>query len=200
MALSPFDRSLLDQCLARKERAWETFVDRFAGLVIHVINHTARCRSFILSQADRDDLASEVFLTIILDDFAVLRRFRGNCSLATYLTVIARRVVVRQLLSSQGTTPLNESAEASNQDALSDGNRSAQEKRIDDVEEVQRLLNHLQGSEADVVRMFHLEGKSYHEISGATGMPANSLGPLLSRARAKLRSAGASGNSSAAGR
>ena len=42
-------------------------------------------------------------------------------------------------------------------------------------------------NEADVVRLYHLEGKSYYEISMAMGMPENSIGPLLSRAREKLR-------------
>ena len=53
VALSEIDRSLLDRCLSRKARAWEDFVDRFMGLVVHVINHTAQCRSINLSAADR---------------------------------------------------------------------------------------------------------------------------------------------------
>ena len=84
--------------MARKPRSWEDFVDRFIGLVIHVINHTAQSRSIRLTLEDREDLASEVFLAMVNDDFAILRRFRGESSLATYLTVVARRVVVRELL------------------------------------------------------------------------------------------------------
>src|SRR4051812_26887822 len=87
VALSEIDRSLLDRCLNRKGRAWEDFVDRFMGLVVHVINHTAQCRSINLSAADREDLAAEVFLAIVDNDMAVLRHFRGRSSLATYLTV-----------------------------------------------------------------------------------------------------------------
>ena len=52
------------------------------------------------------------------------------------------------------------------------------------------MLGGLQGTEALVVRMFHLEGKSYQEISTLVGMPENSIGPILSRARDKLRRAG----------
>ncbi len=52
------------------------------------------------------------------------------------------------------------------------------------------MLGGLQGTEALVVRMFHLEGKSYQEISTMVGMPENSIGPILSRARDKLRRAG----------
>jgi RNA polymerase sigma-70 factor (ECF subfamily) len=37
--------------------------------------------------------------------------------------------------------------------------------------------------------MFHLEGKTYQEISRAVGMPTNSVGPMLSRLRSRLRGA-----------
>ncbi len=183
MALSEIDRSLLDRCLARKPRAWEDFVDRFMGLVMHVINHTAQCRSILLSTADREDLASEVMLAIINDDFAVLRRFRGESSLATYLTVISRRVVVHKLLESRSATPLG--AVAENAFAADSGD----EQRITNREEVERLLGQLHGSEAQVVRMYHLEGKSYQEISRTVGMSTNSVGPMLSRLRTRLRGA-----------
>jgi RNA polymerase sigma-70 factor (ECF subfamily) len=46
----------------------------------------------------------------------------------------------------------------------------------------------LSDNEAAVVRMFHLEGKTYSEISLRMGVPENSIGPMLSRAREKMRS------------
>ena len=95
MALSDIDRSLLQRCLARKPRAWEDFVDRFMGLVIHVVHHSAQCRSWRLAAGECEDLVAQVFRTVASDDHAVLRHYRGDSSLATYLTVIARRVVVR---------------------------------------------------------------------------------------------------------
>lgn len=183
MALSDIDRNLLERCLARKPRAWEDFVDRFTGLVIHVVNHTARCRSIMLSSADREDLTAEVLLAIVRDDFAVLRHFKGKSSLATYLTVIARRVIVRKLVETRSATPLGAAAEG-----VAD---ASDEQRMTDREEVEQLMEHLDEGEAAVVRMYHLEGKTYQEISRTTGVPTNSVGPMLSRARAKLRNAGA---------
>jgi RNA polymerase sigma-70 factor (ECF subfamily) len=181
VALSEIDRSLLDRCLCRKARAWEDFVDRFMGLVVHVINHTAQCRSINLSAADREDLAAEVFLAIVDNDMAVLRHFRGRSSLATYLTVIARRVVGRKLVEGRSNVALGDMV------AQAESDEVEPEQRIGDTEEVGRLLGQLQGSEATVVRMYHLEGKTYQEISRSVGMPENSVGPMLSRARAKLR-------------
>ena len=61
------------------------------------------------------------------------------------------------------------------------------EERISDYDELDRLLGELRGSEAAVVRLYHLEGKTYQEISRVVGMPENSVGPMLSRARSKLR-------------
>jgi RNA polymerase sigma-70 factor (ECF subfamily) len=188
VALSEIDRDLLERCLQRKPRAWEDFVDRFLGLVAHVVNHTARARSVRVTPADRDDLCAEVFLATIRNNFGLLRNFRGKSSLATYLTVVARRIVVKDLLSRMSAR-LGDGTPPQAMQVVPDPHRPVEE-RLGDQEEVQRLLGGLQGTEAHVVRMFHLEGKSYQEISSAVGMPENSIGPILSRARNKMRRAG----------
>lgn len=187
MALSEIDRILLDDCLARRPRSWEGFVDRFVGLVIHVINHTAQSRAIQLTSEDRDDLAADVFLAIVQNDLAVLRRFRRQSSLATYLTVVSRRIVVKELLRRKAPASLGVLAEAALPDRATD---SAPEQRLSDREEVARLLEGLNGSEEQIVRKYHLEGKSYREISDETGMSENSIGPTLNRARGKMRGQG----------
>lgn len=158
------------------------------GLVLHVIDHSAQSRSIRLSADDREDIAGDVFLAIVKDDFAVLRRFRGEASLATYLTVVTRRVVVHQLIKRSGSSRL---APAANGQAGHDpaAHHAAAEETASDRDEVARLLEELEGTEAQVVRMYHLEGKSYQEISSLVGMPENSIGPTLSRAREKMRRA-----------
>ncbi len=184
MALSEIDRSLLQRCLARKPRAWEDFVDRFMGLVVHVVNHSAQCRSLRLTPEDREDLIAQVFLTIIKDDLSVLRQFRGESSLATYLTVIARRVVVTELLRQRVSTRQENGHHARAEMAMA---AIEVEQRVSNREEVERMMAQLDTAEASIVRMYHLEGKSYQEISSAVGMPENSVGPTLSRARRKMR-------------
>ena len=189
VGLSEIDRNLLERCLQRKPRAWEDFVDRFMGLVVHVVNHTAQARSVRLTPEDRDDLCAEVFLAVIQRDFAILRNFRGQSSLATYLTVVARRIVVKELLRRKSTARLGDGSPRQVAQAIPDPQPGV-EQRLSDREEVQRMLDGLQAIEAQVVRMYHLEGKSYQEISSAVGMPENSIGPVLSRARDKIRRTG----------
>jgi RNA polymerase sigma-70 factor (ECF subfamily) len=192
VALSDIDRQLLQRCLARQPHAWEDFVDRFLGLVVHVVTHTSHSRSIAISPHDLEDLSSEVFLAILTDDYGVLRRFRGQSSLATYLTVIARRVVVRELLKRR---IMPNHPDAGEIQQVEDESTDVEE-RLANREEVERLLDELHGDEAMIVRLYHLDGKTYHEISRTMGVPVNSIGPALSRARAKMRQHGVNATAS----
>lgn len=188
MSLSDVDRHLLQRCLDREPRAWQNFVDRFVGLVVHVIHRTTSGRGLNVDEATRDDFVAEVFLVLIRHDFAVLRRFRRQCSLATYLTVVARRVVVRRLQQMQRSAITNAASPQNHTQA--NGHPSPQSdaaiQRIENVEEVEHLMTRLDPREASVIRMYHLEGKTYQEISQAVGVNENSIGPLLHRARQKM--------------
>ena len=186
MALTDRDRSLLERCLSRDGSAWREFVDRFAGLFIHVINHTAHARSVELGPSDVNDLCAEIFLAILADDLGVLRRFKGESSLATYLAVISRRIVVREIISRRMAEALGH-VKSHNANLEMAGAGISEITRIENQELVERMLEGLSETDAAVIRQFHLEGRSYREISESTGIPENSIGPTLSRAREKLR-------------
>ena len=189
VGLSEIDRNLLDRCLQKKPRAWEDFVDRFMGLVLHVIRHTAQSRSIRLSPEDRDDLCAEVFLAVIRNDFAVLRNFRGQSSLATYLD--RRGAAGRGPRVSWPAVPLARLAAARSTRRKRFPIRTwASRRQVIDREEVEQLLGGLQGTEALVVRMFHLEGKSYQEISTIGRHAREQHRPDSLPARDKLRRAG----------
>lgn len=51
----------------------------------------AVCRKFRLSSSDGDDFAGDFRLRLVREDYAVLRRFRGESSLRTYLLVVVTR-------------------------------------------------------------------------------------------------------------
>ena len=188
VSLSDVDRQLLQRCLDDAPRAWEDFVDRFLGLVVHVANHTAAVRGVRMDESSREDLVSDVFLTLLRNDREILRRFRRHSSLATYLAVIARRVIVRRMSVRQELTGGFQAFNGEDPaDGCHDRNGHAQIHRIDDRDEVEQLLLRLDGQEAVVVRMYHLEGRTYREISERVGLAENSIGSVLSRARGKLR-------------
>lgn len=184
MALTQIDRELIEHCLQRKPAAWQAFADRFTGLFVHVIRHTAECRSVSLSQADVDDLAAEVFTAIVANDFRILRHFRGKSSLAAYLTVVSRRITVHALIDRRKL----QQAQADLAELAINGHND--EFALENRDHVESLIARLPGEEARIVQAYHLEGKSYREISTQFGIPENSIGPVLSRAREQLRKLG----------
>lgn len=152
---------------------------------MHVIRHTAHARSIRITNDDVDDLCSEVFVRLIEHDYAVLRRFREQCSLATYLTVVSRRIVVKEIIRRRKAEAWGHvDAHAA---ALESAGESKSNPSIDTVEEITLLLDNLPQPDAQIVRKFHLEGKTYREISTEIGVPENSIGPTLTRAREKLK-------------
>ncbi len=217
MALSDKDRELLARCLSGDESAWSTFVERFMPLVTHVVNYAADCRAIHLSASDREDLIAEIFVVLLDDDMRVLRHFQQRSSLATYLAVVSRRVAMRRIMhpttrrlkgkhlfqsgssnngpSNNGpakghvsppTTHAARAPHTTNHAEPIDQHQSVEE-RISNQEQVELMLGGLAESEAKAIRLFHLEGKSYREISLLIGISENTIGPLLSRTRELLR-------------
>jgi RNA polymerase sigma-70 factor (ECF subfamily) len=184
VALTAADRALVHRCVHRDRGAWNDFVDRFLGLIYHVIHHTSYLRSTPLQPEDVEDVAAEVLLQIVAKDYAVLRQFRGQSSLATYLTVITRRTCVHELariaaLREQHPRVDGRAAESE------EGTRA--KAGLESLEDVEKLLKRLPARERQVVRLRYLEGRSYEEISAELHIPVNNIGPILSRARKRLR-------------
>jgi RNA polymerase sigma-70 factor (ECF subfamily) len=176
MVLSDLDRDLLHRCLAKSEGAWEAFIDRYLALITHVVSVTLKSKYSETPDQVRDDMVSEILLALVDDDFAILRRFRGQSSLGTYLVVVARRIAARRLAKLGVQLHLEYEPAADETDFA-----------VDNQEEVQSLLAELPETEATAIRMFHLEHRSYGDIGTHMGIPENSVGPLLSKARSRIR-------------
>ncbi len=182
---SPEDAALVQDCLRGAPGAWDRFVDRFAGLFHHVVDRTCSQRRLALSAVDRDDVIAEILVEVLKENAAVLRGFAGRSSLATYLAVIARRTAVRMLSQADAHVVRVDlpTAGAAVVDRHADHRRS-------DREEIEGLMGCLEPDEARLIRLHHLEARSYGEISRLTGLPLGSIGPALSRARQKMRDVG----------
>jgi RNA polymerase sigma-70 factor, ECF subfamily len=176
------DGILLERCLQHQPGAWNDFVDRYLGLIYRVIHFTAHQRSATLPPEDVEDVAAEILLQIVANNYAVLRQFQKRSSFSTYLTIIARRICVHEMLKRQKQLAKN----------LGDAKEVAApagriESSFDTMEEVHRLLSKLPLRARQAVRMFYLEGRTYEEISTKMNVPVNTIGSLLSRAKDHLR-------------
>ncbi|MBL8814209.1 MAG: sigma-70 family RNA polymerase sigma factor [Planctomycetaceae bacterium] len=182
MPLTDLDRKLLSDLLAGQSGSWKLFVDRFSGLILQVIRHTAHAHSLKLNEDDLEDLCAETFTELLVRDMAALRNFRGRASLATYIGVIARRVVVRKLTEHRFLKALGHvnAHQAAVDFASSDAPASRQAEQ---KEQVEHLFSKLPRESASLLRWIYLEGLSYAEAARRLGRPLNSIGPLLARIR-----------------
>lgn len=184
MPLREIDRQLIDRCLRKDPGAWNDFVDRYMGLIYHVIHHVSHARSVVLSTPDLEDIAAEIFLEIVDDDYNVLHKFKGASSLPTYLTVVARRICVKEVIKRQREAELGHS---SAHRSLMGDDASAEAEAIASAEEVERMLENLPEREAEVIKLYHLKYLNYRQIGKQLGIAENSVGPILARARQHLK-------------
>lgn len=183
MPLSETDRRLIKDLLSRSDGAWETFIDRYAGLVVQVIRHTSHAHSFKLTSDDEDDLCAEVFAGLLDRRMATLRSFRGRSSLATWLTVVVRRIVLRKLKQKRYAEALGHVDVHNN--ALEQATEN-HESAVEDRDEVTTLMSRLPAQSRKAIGLFYLDGLPYREVARHLGISSNAVGPLLSRIRRSM--------------
>lgn len=184
--LTEYDQLLLERCLSHQAGAWREFVDRYMGLIYHVVNQVAHARSVTLKPEDVEDITGQVFLAVVNDDYRILRNFRRTAALPTYLSVIARRICVKELVQRKREAELGHVT--ASRAAHSDPDETSDElEPIATAEEVERMLRELPERDAEVVRLYHLKSLNYRQIAKQVGIPQNSVGPILARGRMGLR-------------
>lgn len=88
------DHSIIRNCVENRQFAWDEFVDRFAELVLHTIQHTADVRGIVLPEEEKQELCEAIFRSFRYNNFQLLREFAYNSSASSYLVVLARRLAV----------------------------------------------------------------------------------------------------------
>lgn len=186
MPLTDHDRKLLTDLLNAQSGAWKLFVDRYTPLVVQVIKHTAHSHSLKLNADDTEDLCADTMTELLMRDMAALRSFRGRCSLATYLGVIARRIVVRKLAEHRCSSALGHiNAHRAAVDFAS--SESSTVPHLDHRDQVESLLMKLPEESQQVAKWLFLDELTYREVAARLGRSLNSIGPIVSRLRSLLQ-------------
>lgn len=173
------EKDLVARCASGQDSAWQEFVRRYAPILKSFARGALRSMRRPASDSDVDETAARVLEMLVDNRYHVLKSFRWQCSLETWLRILVRTACVRavrrknigaeDLVRPSGPTPLDE--------ALSDERRSA----------VREALQRLPDRERQVLSMFFLEGHSYDEIASKLRLPMGTVATVLSRTRQKLR-------------
>jgi RNA polymerase sigma-70 factor (ECF subfamily) len=99
----------LADLLAGKKAAWDSFVARFAGLIISAVR-----RVLGPDGQDVEDIAQDVFVRLCKDDFRLLRQYDPTrAALSTWLTIVARSVAHDAIRRRRAqTVPIDDAPEA----------------------------------------------------------------------------------------
>jgi RNA polymerase sigma-70 factor (ECF subfamily) len=181
--MHPADAELVQACLRGDPEAWRAFVDRYAKLVLLAVRRTAQARGAALRVADEEDLAAEVFASLVQGDAAKLRAYNAQYALSTYLGIVARSVTIDRLRSRRPmeAAPAEPGADPEGADPA---RLAAREESIRAVREV---LESLGPRERLIVELFYYSGKKYREIAEILAIPLNTVCSTLARALEKLR-------------
>jgi len=185
------DLLLVRRLVAGEAGAWRGLVSGYQRLVLARIVATARELNQALGSADAEDLCADVFSQLVRDDFAALKRFEGRSTLATWLCVVTRRIVLRRLVVAR-REPSQPAAQVPVLEMLPGPASEEPLRAIIGEEDRKRLaveIARLSERHQELARLFYMEGRSYREISQLLGISMNSIGPTLARIQEKLRGA-----------
>jgi RNA polymerase sigma-70 factor (ECF subfamily) len=182
------DRLLVDRLVRGDATAWRDFVETHGRLVRARVADVASAFGRTNDESAIDDATAEVFAALLGNDAAALRAFAGRSSLGTYVAVIATRSATRGFARRQMMAPPAQDLELAR--AACDQTMADPVHELIEVEQQKKLrllLQRLSPKQRDVITLFHLQGKSYVQISRQLDMPIGSIGPTLRRAEARLR-------------
>ncbi len=178
------EKKLLVGCLRGVQTAWDDFVREYSGLIYHRIKTTLSLHHLDPSQHLIDDIFQDIFLSLVKDDFAQLRRFRGdhNCTLASWLRMIATRRTIDHLRKFNFLTELSDEPLENHPDESSEGPPDNEQSGL-----LGKAVQALPPHEKIIVDLFFREGLPAQDVASMLRMSVGAVYTQKSRILAKLR-------------
>ncbi len=186
MPCEPSELALVRRCVNGDESAWHalhrTHAPRLLGRLVRFLQRRGRPAP---QQDEAEEVLARIFSSLVEDDFALLRGFRGESSLGGWLSVVAVRRAQNYLRS--------EAREHARRPQTIGPRAPAEGSPLDRLEreEARALLREaskdLSPRDRLILRLHFIESLPYGEIASTLRVSANSVGPLVKRAAERLR-------------
>jgi RNA polymerase sigma-70 factor (ECF subfamily) len=183
--IDPVEIAMIERCKAGEMAAWDTLIKRYEPSVFKFAYSLCHCHE------DADDITGRVFLRL----YRNIHNFRHECSFRSWLFRIVRNNYIDTCIRAahRRNVSLYSAVDSDGEtvyprDAI-DPQPGPERTCLDN--ETALLLNqailHLPAYQREVVRMYHIEGKSYGAIASTTGLSIGTIKSRLNRARINLR-------------
>jgi RNA polymerase sigma-70 factor, ECF subfamily len=166
-------------------RAHDKFVEKFDGLIRGVIGSLQN-----ISNEERDDLIQDCYAHLWDRNCKVLRKWRGDARLSTYLHQVVYRRALETLGRIRGGVQFSPTEQNGDLSELVDPRPQEQELNIWS-EELRRCisiaLNGIRNEYREIFRLKHDVGLAYSQIAEQLNITVNNVGVRLSRAESRFR-------------
>ncbi len=167
------DLTLVEQVKNGNTHAFRFLVEKYKNLVWHIVMR-------MVDRRDAEDLAQDIFMKVFRD----IGKFRGDSKLSTWIGSITyhgcidhlRKHGKNQEVIIEEYTP-SMLARVDFPDPVNNHDRGVLKKLV------HQILETMPVSYRTVITLYHLEGFTYPEIAGITGMPEGTVKSYLSRGR-----------------
>jgi RNA polymerase sigma-70 factor (ECF subfamily) len=184
-ALDAGERDLIERCKAGDSAAWNALIKQYEPSVFKF------AYSLSHSHDDADDITGHVFVRL----YNNINTFRYESGFKSWLFRIVRNTHIDMCIRaahrknvSLDTTPGSDGELGCPRDIIDP--QDGPEKTCLDKETaslLNRAIRHLPAYQREIVRMFHIEGKSYGAIASTAGLSIGTVKSRLNRARTNLR-------------
>jgi RNA polymerase sigma-70 factor, ECF subfamily len=185
---------LVAQCADGDDDAWVELLRQYGRFLDYIIRRAlAGAGGGKLPSPDEvEDVRGEVVAWLAQDEGRVLRTYRGESKLTSWLGVIvgrrARRIARRGAGLRAKTVSLDAlTADATSHLAVEDHNPLAGDGRGRALGELTAALEELSERDRALLKGAFYEQKSYAELADEIGVRTDSVGQLLFRAKSRLK-------------
>jgi RNA polymerase sigma factor (sigma-70 family) len=185
------EAALVLACADGDPDAWVRFVDGHGPLIAALARRLLARRTGQAGDADVDEIVSRVFLALLRGERRLLRRYRPEFRLSTYLGVICRTEVGKHL---RRRRPASLEAAAGEEgvegpaDPAAETPAAALERRERDaaIASLRPALERLQPRDRLLLTLKFVDGLDYARIAEVLRVRRDSVGQLLHRAKQRL--------------
>lgn len=174
------EQALVRQILQGNVRAYQTLVERYQRLVLHMV------RRIVQQPADVEDVCQEVFIKV----YQHLSDYQSDAKLSTWIATIAYRTSINYLKKYRKDNATSATDLLTELDTDSGLPTPEDVVVIDDWRtflhhQIDRLPLHYR----TILTLYHLDELSYEEIAQVTALPEGTVKNYLFRARKLLKNA-----------
>ena len=166
------DSELIAAVVAGRAGAFDELAARHRPLMLRIAREHFRIRP-----DDAEDIVQDVFARLLGNDCEHLKAFHGECKLSTWLYNITRNRCI-DLKRRKGADPMPADDPANGADVAGTAELRAT---------VDRALAELPPRSRLLLRLRYFQQLSYQEIGDLLGVPANTVGSGINRAKKRLR-------------